>query len=315
MMVNHMTSLVLLACFLCLGPGWCTLGCSGPSYRTTYIRTVRQAAVAPAPGGPHAMGRQLQKRGIALEGGFTDTVTQPGKKSRDIGQPGQVLLNKGIRIRAAYGAAAWFEVGLELDVMLPGEGSSLTSDLRVSQEADEPMLLGGPQFRFQTTWRPVTLGASVEISFSSLPYRWEVIEQVQSENLTTPGQGTSTSSNRTQSRGSLFYLYTRFTLSGTAYILPGLTTQLGFMLHNHPLFFGKTQVTEVCDNYSGCSGENLDDIDHTKTIMLGTFFLSATVDIFGPLMAVGQIFVHAAGDNQLLDSGRFGGDVALRLVF
>jgi len=311
-----MTRLALLICLLWLGPGLSLLGCGSLTQRTTYTRTVRQAAVAPAPGGPHATGRQLEKRQIAVEGGFSDTVTSPGHRPRERGQaPGQVLLNKGVRLRGAMGVTDWLEVGVEMEVLLPGEGSALTGDLSVTTEGNSALVMGGPQVRVEAPWRPITVGASAEFIFSSLPYRWQIYEDAVREDFTEDGVPVTHSSSYWTKTGSLFYFYFRFGVHAAVHLLPGLGAQLGFMLHNHPVFFGEETVTEVCDNLNGCSGRVPEDLDHTRLTMMGTAFLSITADIYGPLVLVAQGFCHAAGDSQLLDHGRFGGDLALRLVF
>ena len=113
--------------------------------------------------------------------------------------------------------------------------------------------------------------------------------------------------------GSIFYLFARFTINATLHFNEQVALQFGGMLHNQPLFFGSTTIQLTCAD--SCVGTDLDDVVEQETTWMFTPFGSLTVQLTNWLGFTGQIFVHAAGTEQLLESFRFGGDMALRFRF
>ncbi len=287
-----------------------------PYHETTYTRTVHQYALVPAPGGPHAVGPQLQRGEVGLEGGFSAHMVRVSNQTRDQGRHGQLLLNKGLRARFAVGAAEVMEIGAGAEVRYSRWGTSLASDVHLGDVDQAVLFQAGPQIRFSTPGPRVRMGASIELAFASLPYRWDVHEKENTDWYPSEDESYSTSKEHTYTKtSSTLYVFARLSLSGTFRVTERVFVQAGAMIHNYPVFFGRRTVVLACSSYDGCHGLDLDDVDPLKSTLMVTPFATVSARLSPHVMLTVQTFIHAFGDEQIVAASRFGGDLALRFSF
>jgi len=248
----------------------------------------------------------LKKGHLALEGGFSDTLTHSQKGTRAQGQPGQVLLNKSVRARLAYGIFDWMELGLEFDFALPG-GSSLTSDLTVDEVGNTVLGRGGPHFRITLPTEPVSGGFTSEINLTSMSYTWQ--ERLTGGSYYLPPE----SSWSAETHNTMLYVYFRLAVFLEVKPLPWLSGQLGIIMQNHPEFTGQRSVE--CDYYNKCKDSGAGAVDTTEFKLFGTPFITLSVEVVDNLHLTGQVFVHALNDGKLAEASLLGGDLALRYAF
>lgn len=290
-----------------------------------HTRTVEQAALVPAPGGPQAAGPLVESSHIAFEGGMAFSRTESSANARSPSQNGHIVLDAVAHGRVAYGVSDRVELGLGAEYGRRSWADPLASDLTAADLADEVMWRVGPQLRgIFAGDRTGGFGGLFEVAVSSLPYQRVVHERViegtfaQDTWEVVDSQELSRSLSRKMDAATFWNV--RAGLFGTVSVVEWVNLTGGALVQNHPLFFGSRQADGRCEywddtNTTRCEGVvNVDHVDPYESNMLITIFASVGAEL-GPFAVIGQVHAHTVGNREIVGPSPVGGDVVVRVAF
>jgi hypothetical protein len=331
-------AIILAVACACVPSGYMSTSTSMTTTTSSSYR-VQQAALVPAPSGPHAAGPLVARRKLAIEGAASFTTVAPSGETRANGAMGHVVPRGVVRGRIAYGVLEGLELGADIEVASAAWGASLSSDLADDALAPATFIRSGAQLRaIVVGTRRLGLGVNAEASVASVPFAATVVNTTTTSSITTttvtdPGGNPMTtvspgpSSTTVTAVGASSYmtlLFARVGLFGTFEPVRWLSILGGVLGQTQPVFFGSLDGTFSCSatlgttaastTASGCSGIPAEQIVPVTTSFVATPWLSVGVTA-GPIVLYAQGHASVATDPHVVGATPLGGDVGVRAQF